>query len=87
MVKVLDFVDKMEYNITIIRIEAWMKTRYQITINWKGEVHKFYRHATSANQALRHSIRELARKVGYNTKYVRDYVMEDVNDRWKVEVK
>jgi hypothetical protein len=63
------------------------KTKYLITINWLGEVHSFYRHATSADQALRHAIRELARKVGYTTKYVRDYVMADANDRFKVEVK
>ena len=64
-----------------------MKTRYLITINWLGEVHSFYRHATSADQALRFAIRELARKVGYDTKFVRNYVMEDVNDRWRAEVK
>ena len=64
-----------------------MKLRYLITINWFGEVLSSYRHATSPQQALRHAIRELARKVGYTTKYVKDYVMEDVNDRWKVEVK
>ena len=64
-----------------------MKTRYLITINWQGELHSFYRHATSAPQALRHAICELARKVGYDTKFVRRYVMEDVNDRYKVEVK
>jgi hypothetical protein len=64
-----------------------MKTRYLITINWQGENNQFYRHATSAPQALRHAIRELARKVGYETRFVRKYVMADVNDRWKVEVK
>lgn len=64
-----------------------MKTRYLITINWKGEVHEFYRHALSPNQALRHAIRELARKVGYKTSYVKSYVLEDVNGRYKVEVK
>jgi len=64
-----------------------MKTRYLITINWQGENHQFYRHAASAPQALRHAIRELARKVGYETRFVRKYVMADVNDRWKVEVK
>ena len=62
------------------------KTRYQITINWNGEVHEFYRHATSPVQALRHAIRELARKVGYSTRYVKDYVMEDVSGRWEVKV-
>lgn len=60
------------------------KTRYLITINWQGEVHSFYRHATSPQQALRHAIRELARKVGYNTKYVRDYVMDTNSRRWEV---
>jgi hypothetical protein len=64
-----------------------MKTRYLITINWLGEVHSFYRHATSPQQALRHAIRELARKVGYTTEYVRNFVMETNHDRWKVEVK
>jgi hypothetical protein len=64
-----------------------MKTRYLITINWLGEVHSFYRHATSPQQALRHTIHELARKVGYTTQRVRSYVMETNHDRWKVEVK
>ena len=64
------------------------KTRYLITINWSGgEVHEFYRHATSADQVLRHAIRELARKVGYSTQHVRSYVMDSGHDRWKVEVK
>jgi hypothetical protein len=61
-----------------------MKTRYQITINWKGEVHEFYRHATSADQALRHAIRQLAREVGYTTKMVRDWVMDTNYRRWEV---
>ena len=60
------------------------KTRYQITINWKGEVYSFYRHATSSDQALRHAIRELARKVDYSTRYVRDYVMDTNQRRWEV---
>jgi hypothetical protein len=63
------------------------KTRYKIVINWSGEVHEFYRHATSAPQALRHSIRELARKVGYTTRYVRDYIMDSNQQRWEVEIK
>ena len=63
------------------------KTRYLITINWHGENNQFYRHATSAPQALRHAIRELARKVGYSTQHVRSYVMDSGHDRWKVEVK
>ena len=61
------------------------KPRFKITINWQGEVHEFYKHATSGPQALRHSIRELARKVGYSTRYVRDYVMDPNQSRWEVE--
>lgn len=64
-----------------------MKTRYHITINWQGEVHNFYKHATSAPQALRHGIRELARKVGYETRFVRDYVMSEGTRRWEVVIK
>jgi len=64
-----------------------MKPRYQVTINWQGEVHEFYRHATSAPQALRHAIRQLARKVGYETRAVRLYAMDSGHDRWKVEVR
>jgi hypothetical protein len=63
------------------------KIRYKVNINWKGEVHSFYRHATSPQQALRHAIRELARKVGYSTKFVSDWIMDESADRWKVEVK
>jgi len=61
------------------------KTRYQITINWQGELHSFYRHATSADQALRYAIRELARKVDYSARFVRSYVMDANSRRWKVE--
>lgn len=60
------------------------KTRYLITLNWQGEVHKFYRYATSEPQALRHAIRQLAREVGYTTKYVRDHIMSNNHRRWEV---
>jgi len=60
------------------------KLRYKVIINWQGEIHSFYRHATSAPQALRHSIRALARKVGYSTKFVRDYIMDTNSIRWEV---
>jgi hypothetical protein len=60
------------------------KTRYKVTLNWQGEVHEFYRHATSAEQALRHAMRELARKVGYSTKYVQIYIMDTNSRRWEV---
>ena len=61
------------------------KVRYLITINWNGQVFEFYRHANSSEQALRHAIRQLAREVGYTTRYVRDYVM-DAN-RYEVTIK
>lgn len=60
------------------------KLRYKVTVNWQGEIHEFYRHATSASQALRHAIRELARITGYATRYVRDYVMDTNQRRWEV---
>ena len=60
------------------------KLRYKVTLNWQGEIHTIYRHATSKPQALRHSIRELARKVGYSTKYVQSYIMEPNQQRWEV---
>jgi hypothetical protein len=63
------------------------KQRFKITLNWQGEVHTIYRHAASAPQALCHAIRELARKVGYSNEFVKKYVMEDVYDRWRVEIK
>jgi hypothetical protein len=62
------------------------KLRYKVTINWSGEIHSFYRHATSAPQALRHAIRELSRKVGYSTEYVKKYVMDEEARRWEVKV-
>ena len=62
-----------------------MKVCYEVLINWQGEVHEFYRWATTANLALRYAIRELARKVGYSTKYVRNYVMDKSKDRWEVK--
>lgn len=60
------------------------KTRYKIIINWQGEVHEFYRHATSPAQALRHAVRELARKIGYSTRHVQSYIMEPNQQRWEV---
>ena len=60
------------------------KVRYKVTLNWQGEVHEFYRHATSKPQALRHSIRELARKVGYSTRYVQNHIMDTNSRRWEV---
>ena len=60
------------------------KTRFKITLNWQGEVHVIYRHATSPPQALRHAIRELARRVGYSNKFVRDYIMNEEARRWEV---
>lgn len=61
------------------------KLRYKVTINWQGEVHEYYRHATSKPQALRHAIRMLAREVGYSTKYVQSYVMDLGSSRWEVK--
>jgi hypothetical protein len=61
--------------------------RYKVTINWYGENLTFYTITKSERVALRCAIFKCAQKVGYSFKYVRDYVMEDVNDRFKVEVK
>ena len=62
------------------------KLRYKVTLNWQGEVHTIYRHATSSAQALRHAIRELARKVGYSTKHVQSYIMDTGSSRWEVKI-
>ena len=61
------------------------KVRYKVSINWKGEVHTYYRWANSSAQAVRHAIRELAREVGYARKMVRDFVMDTGARRWEVE--
>jgi hypothetical protein len=61
------------------------KVRFKVIINWQGEVHTYYRHANSPNQALRHAIRELARETGYAARFVRDHVMDSSSNRWKVE--
>ena len=60
------------------------KPRFKITLNWQGEVVIIYRHASSADQSLRHAIRELARRVGYSTRYVRDYIMNPLTRKWEV---
>jgi tetrahydromethanopterin S-methyltransferase subunit H len=60
------------------------KPRYLITINWQGEIHKFYRYADSPEQALRHAIRQLAREVGYASKFVRNHVMSNEHRRYEV---
>ena len=62
------------------------KIRYKITINWYGENHQYYRHASTQMQALRFAIRKLAREVGYSTRYVRKYVMDDSCRRWETKV-
>ena len=62
-----------------------MKNRFKVTLSWQGEVHIIYRHATSVPQALRHAIRELARRVGYSNKFVRDYIMQPNLQRWEVD--
>lgn len=51
------------------------KLRFKVTLNWQGQVFEFYREATSAEQALLHSIRALAYKVGYTTRYVKGHIM------------
>jgi len=61
-----------------------MNQHYLITINWNGQVFSFYRHATSAAQALRFAIRQLAREVGYSTCYVRNHVMS--GNRYEVKI-
>ena len=60
------------------------KSRFKVLINWQGEVLIFYRWANSPAQALRHAVRELARKVGYETKFVRKYVMDEQARRWEI---
>ncbi len=61
------------------------KVRFKVILNWQGEVHEFYRYANSSNQALRLSIRELARKTGYAARFVRNYIMDTQARRWEVE--
>lgn len=60
------------------------KVRYKVTLNWQGQVFEYFRHANSEPQALRHSIRVLAREVGYSTKYVQYYIMDTNHRRWEV---
>jgi hypothetical protein len=60
------------------------KIRYKVVLNWQGGVHEYYRYATSKPQALRHSIRSLAREVGYTTRYVRNHIMDTGARRWEV---
>lgn len=63
--------------------EEVKKVRFKIVINWKGEVHEFYRYAVSADQAFHYAVRKLAKKVGYSTKMVREYVMDPRHRRWE----
>lgn len=58
---------------------------YKITLNWQGEDHKYYRLAFTEEQALRFAIRELARGAGYNTWYMRNYILDNKHHRWEVE--
>ena len=66
------------------KMKKMEKPRFKITLNWQGEVHIIYRHATSADQALLHAIRELAHQVGYSTRYVKNYIMQSNSQRWGV---
>lgn len=42
------------------------KKLYKVVMNWQGEVHTVYRHATSVDAALQLAFRELASNLGMN---------------------
>ena len=66
------------------KMKKMEKPRFKITLNWQGEIYVVYRHAASADQALQHAIRELARRVGYSTRFVKNYIMQPSSQRWEV---
>ena len=60
------------------------KHLYKVTLNWYGEIHIFYSHATASNRALNFSIRRLAKELGVTYGYVkRKFIGE--KDNFKVE--
>lgn len=47
------------------------KDLYKVTLNWHGEIHEFYTHATSETKALRQACGRLSNRVGRLYKHVR----------------
>jgi len=62
----------------------YMKTLYQVTINWKGEIHHLHSQASTKHKALHNCIRQLAKKLSLSVPYVRNYVLEDGKDRYYI---
>ncbi len=60
------------------------KRKYQEEFNWMGEIHIFYKQATTYEKALTLGIRALAKKVGYSNKYVRDRIL-DYSGKYEVK--
>ena len=63
----------------------YMKTLYQVTINWKGEIHHLYSQASTKHKALHNCIRQLAIGLGISNSYVRNYILEDGKDRYTIK--
>ena len=57
---------------------------YKITFNWHNEVIDFFRHAKNEERALYYGISALAEEVGYNRKFVSDYILDSKANRWSV---
>jgi len=62
-----------------------MKTLYQVTINWKGEIHRLFSCSSTKHKALHNCIRQLAIGLGLSVSYVRNYVLEDGKDRYTIK--
>lgn len=58
--------------------------RFIVTLNWQGQVFKYYRKATDDAGALRSAIRKLADEVGYTNVYVRNHILS--GNRYEIRV-
>lgn len=61
-----------------------MKKLYHIKMNWFGEVHEFWTRSDRDYGALHNAYVKLARRIGYNTYYVRSnvkhYTIEEIKE-------
>ena len=60
--------------------------RYKITLNWHGEIHKFWTHANSITQAKTFVLEQFVMKIGRNKRSIWAY-FNGQKDNIKIEEK
>lgn len=59
--------------------------RKLVTINWHGEVHKFWTTSANDQAALKNAVGQLADKLKMYYRFVYYYVTDPNYDRWEVK--